>query len=227
MYQKSDLRKPESARQRLSKVATYTLLCVALAGLIAGFAIGSFAEHNHNSATASLIASQLHKPSTIPHTPSATPVLSLENIQPDDPILRPGDFTTSEVADGTTSYRVSAQITDKSTGKSINATDVTCRLWLTQDTNATQSALNANDYALPKTISALSQPFPAEMQGALNFTGNSLQVQPCAAGGKTAWTYTLSPALTRGTYFLAILADWKGIHYNWYLVQITIQQTQQ
>lgn len=209
-----------SKRQGLGKITTYALLCFALAGLIIGFALGGFAGHTLTSTAVSSNTPRVQTPSIAQRTPKATPTPTLENILPGNPVIGPGDYTSPEKADGTTSYKLSALIVNKGTNSPIQVNDVTCRLWLTRDARKTQSALSANNYALPKGVNSFNQPFPEEEEDALEFSHSSQQVQPCVANGKTTWTYTLSPDLRRGSYYLAVLADWKGQHYNWYMVQI-------
>lgn len=222
----SNANRNSSSNQTLSRIAMYTLLCFALAGLIAGFAIGGFAEHNQGHSAANTKTSQINVPSVTPGTNSPTITPTPEDIQPGDPIIGAGDYSPSETADGSTSYTLSAQIVNKGTSTLIQTHDVTCRLWLTKDAKATQTALSANGYALPKAVNTFGQAFPSETQGALNFSGGSQQVQSCAANAKTTWTYTLAQTLDHGTYYLAVLADWQGKHYNWYLAQIKVNSTQ-
>jgi len=210
-----------STNQRAVTVATTTLLCFGLAGLIFGFAFGGFIGRSTGTSTASTKTPTASAPAISNHSPSVTPTATPENVLIDTPAIGAGDYTTQETADGATSYTFSAQILDKTTHQPIQATDVTCKLWLTDDNDATSDALKANNYALPANVANLNQAFPHETQGALQFTSGT-QVQACAANSKTTWTYTLSTTVKHGTYFLAVLADWKGKHYNWYLVQIAV-----
>jgi hypothetical protein len=210
-----------STNQRAVTVATSTLLCFGLAGLIFGFAFGGFIGRSPGSSTASAKTPTASAPVISNHSPGVTATATPENVLIDTPSIGAGDYSTLETADGTTSYTFSAQILDKTTHQPIQATDVTCKLWLTDNNAATSDALKANNYAIPANVTNLNQAFPHETQGAFTFT-SSTQVQACAANGKTTWTYTLSPTLKHGTYFLAVLADWKGKHYNWYLVQISV-----
>jgi hypothetical protein len=205
----------------LSKVTLLTLVCFSLAGLIAGFGLGGFVGHTSGLA-AGTGSPSIKTPQLTAHSPGIGSSPAPENIFLGEPLLRPGDYTSPEKADGATSYQLSAQIVNKNTNTPITASDVTCRLWLTDDAKAMATALSDNNYALPRTISSFNQPFPHEIAGALNFTAPSQQVQPCSANGKTSWTYTLSPNVQPGSYFLAVLADWKGVHYNWYMAAIKI-----
>lgn len=215
---------PEKRRGSTSahSATFYTILCFALAGLIAGFAIGGFAQHlSYGSSTGPGSLSN-SAPALTGHSPNLTTTPTQENVFVGQPVLAAGDYSNPQQADGTTDYQVNTQIVNKADKTPITVTDVTCRLWLTNDLQATMAGLSANDYALPKNPSLFNQPFPSEMQGALNFTAPSTQTQPCAANGKTKWTYTLSNSVPGGTYYLGILTDWKGIHYNWYMVAISV-----
>ncbi|MEO7019750.1 MAG: hypothetical protein ABI234_06330 [Ktedonobacteraceae bacterium] len=207
-----------SAYQPARKVMTYTILCFSLAGLIFGFAAGGFLGRGPNTAQ----TPPKSTPSIVHHMPSPaiTVTPTPENIFLDDSIIT--HIATSEKADSTTSYTFSAQPVYKGTNKPIDVTDVTCRLWLTKDLDGTYAAISANKYAILHSISGLTQPFPLETPAALVFTPTVLQVQPCSASGSTTWTYTLSPTVTPGTYYLFVLADWKGTHFNTSARQIQV-----
>src|SRR5258708_34114393 len=118
------------------------------------------------------------------------------------------------------------QVLNKGDKTPITATDVTCRLWLTNDIQATSDGLSANGYALPRNLALFNQPFPSEISGALVFADSSPQTQYCAARGKTKWSYTLASTVPPGQYYLAVLIDWKGVHYTWYLVAVTVKAAQ-
>lgn len=210
-----------SQGSRFGKIGVYTLLCFSLAGLIGGFSFGGFMGHFSKKTTNSSASS--NRTSVIAHqAPNSSATVAPENVQLGNPVVGAGDYRSPQKADGTTSYTFSTQIVYKGSTTPITATDVTCRLWLTNDANAMATALSANNYAIPRTISGFAQPFPNEVAGALNFTSPSNQTQPCASNGKTTWTYTLSTTVQPGTYYMVVLADWKGIHYNWYMVSIKV-----
>lgn len=218
MQQWSEDNQHDSNASPLGKFTVSALLCFSLAGLLAGFAYGGFLRHvAGNSAASSGLRT---KTTSTEHGASSTAAPA--GVFLGYPIVGTGDYDSSEQADGTTRYTFSAQIVNKGTNTPITTTDVTCRFWLTDDANATATALSDNNYALPRTLASFNQPFPHEIDGALNFTSPSQQTQPCATNGKTTWTYTLSPTVHHGNYFLAILSDWKGIHYNWYLVTVKV-----
>jgi hypothetical protein len=85
-----------------------------------------------------------------------------------------------------------------------------------------KATLTANkQYTLLKNINDLSQPLPGETAG-VTFTAPSTELQPCVANGPTTWTYTLAPTIQPGTYYIYVLADWKGIHFNWSVKEIKV-----
>lgn len=211
-----------STRQHSGKITFYTLLCFSLAGLIFGFAIGGFAGRHATSMDLHAGSSSANTSSINGHTSNPSISQLPEDVFLGEPSIAPGDYVYQEQADGTTSYTLAAQILNKNSNTPITASDVVCRLWLTDDPNATTTALNANNDQIPRTISSFNQPFPNEIAGALNFASASQQTHPCAANGKTTWTYTISPTVGHGTYYLAVLADWEGKHFNWYMISINI-----
>ena len=209
-------------QRSVRRVATYTLLCFALAGLIAGFAFGGFAQRLLSGANGNSPNANSSSPQVSQHN-SPAPSATVENI----PLAVPdvSAYSSAEQANGSTQYTVSAQIMNSATNTPIQTNDVTCRLWLTADQNATSDALKANNYALLTSVSKFDQPFPHEEQGALTFAASSKQVQPCAANGKTNWTHTLSNQIHKGgNYYLVILADWQGKHYNWSIRGIVVNK---
>ncbi len=205
--------KIEGTQSSMRRLAVYTLLVFSLAGLIAGFAFGGFSHPGSNTNTTNIGPAIKNTPLAQQHTITPTLTTQAENVQLDIPKIL--SYKDNEQADGSTTYTLAAQIIDKSTKKLIIASDVTCRLWITKDAGATDTALRNNNEALPKAIASITQPFPSETTGALTFASTSPQVQPCVANGQTSWTYTLATTVQAGNYYLYILADWKGYHYNW------------
>jgi hypothetical protein len=203
-------------------VTFYTLLCFSLAGLIAGFAIGGFAGHLARNAAVNLGGPVSSAPTLTGRGPDLGATPTVENTFLGVPAIAAGDYTSPENADGSTSYHISAQIVNKADNTPISVKDVVCRLWLTDDPQGTTAGLSDNNYAILRNPNSFDQPFPGELQNALNFASSTPQTQPCTARGKTTWNYTLSNEVTHGTYYLVVLSDWKGVHYNWYMVAITI-----
>ena len=227
MYTQPESRQHGAVRAHSGTVTFYTLLCFSLAGLIAGFAIGGFAGHLSRGSAANLGAPISSAPTLTGHGPNLSATATPENIFLGVPGVVTGDYSSPESADGTTNYQFSAQIVNKADNTPITVTDVVCRLWLTDDPQGTAAGLSDNNYAILRNPGAFDQSFPNEIAGALNFTSSSPQTQPCAARGKTKWNYTLATAVSHGTYYLVVLSDWKGIHYNWYMVEITVHNNSQ
>lgn len=201
------------------KFITTILLIFSLAGLMIGFAVGGLTSSKATPAGSTGPTKKSTQPvaqTTQTVSPTATP----ENIPLDPPVVT--DYAISEVANGTTPYTLSAQPIDKSSHKPINAKGITCRFWITQNLDETKTALEANSYALLKNVNGFNQPFPQEIPAGVIFTAPTAQVQECAANGPTKWTYTLSSALPAGNYYIYILTDWKGIHFNWNARQIQV-----
>lgn len=201
------------------KFITTILIIFSLAGLVIGFTVGGLTQPkttktgSTNPQTQPTVSAQI----TATATPTATPA---PDIVLDPPTIT--KYIFSEVADGTTTYTLSVQPLDKNTHKPISAADITCRIWLAQKLNETNSALKANNYALLKNIKGFDQPFPQEVANGLTVTAPASQVQLCASNGATSWTYSLPPTVQPGSYYIYILADWKGIHFNWNARQIQV-----
>ncbi len=212
---------------RATIIAILALFLFALSGLMTGFATGAFtrpkqtAQQNNNNNTNKTNPSG--KTAATPVQTQAPQVTQTPNIL----VVGLGcpsvlEYSFQEVR-GTT-YRVQAQVTDKSAactnggGKPLHVSGITCRLWLTKD--------NKFDEIIPedriKSVATLQQAFPKEKQDALLFNSSTSQVQQCNAQGSTTWNYQLSPSLDEGTYYLMVLADWQGTLYNWTARQITV-----
>jgi hypothetical protein len=196
---------PKGLSQQSRKIAVFAVLLFALSGLISGFAVGAFVRPKLGSGTTSTGSG------TTSGAQSNKTSQSTENINLDFPVI--GDFSYSEVANGSTSYIFTAQILDKSKNP-IRAPDVMCKLWLTKNGDVNQVLL-ADNSAIPRAIDEIQQPFPQEVANGLNFISPSQQVHPCTPNGKTTWSYTVSPSVKPGTYYLVVLADWKGKSYTW------------
>ncbi|HLX57122.1 MAG TPA: hypothetical protein VKR83_08880, partial [Ktedonobacteraceae bacterium] len=204
------------------RMVTFAILLFALSGLVSGFAVGAFVRpkigglnSNNNGAGNTPVAQQTKT--------TATAIASPENQTLGVPVINSNDYTYLEVANGTTTYSFSALIVDDIIKKPIQANDVTCKLWMTKDGRVTPY-LEANHYAIPEDFANLTNPFSDEVQNALNFVSPSQQTQPCTSNSKTTWSYTISSSLERGVYYLVVLADWRGKHYNWATVAIIVKK---
>ena len=189
---------PKGLSQQSRKIAVLAVLLFALSGLISGFAVGAFVRPRIGTGTTTTGSG------TTPGAQSSTTSQSTENISLDFPAI--GDFSYSEVANGCTRYVFTAQILDKKSKNPIQASDVMCKLWLTKNGDINKVLL-ADDAAIPRAIDQIQQPFPHEVANGLNFISPSQQAQPCTPDGKTTWSYTVSPSVNPGTYYLVVLAD--------------------
>ena len=205
---------PKGLSQQSRKIAVFAVLLFALSGLISGFAVGAFVRPRIGPGTTSPGSG------TTSGTQSSKTSQPTANIILDYPVI--GDFSYSEVANGSTTYIFTAQIFDKSKNP-IRTTDVTCKLWLTKNGDV-NPVLQADNDAIPRAIDQIQQPFPHEVANGLNFIPPSPQVQQCAPNGKTTWSYTVSPSVNPGTYYLVVLADWKGKSYTWSWQSIKIKK---
>ena len=199
------------------KIATIAIVLFALSGLISGFAVGAFVRHKpatvttHNTGSGSQsIVRVTQPPPVITRTPE---VVTLGEPQITYAI-------SPETANDGTSYSLSALIIDKANNP-IQASDVTCKLWLTKDANVT-SDLESDNMARLESIGAIQQPFPGDV-GGLNFT-TTQQTHPCTSNGKTTWNYTVSSSVDPGVYYLVVLADWQGKHFTWRWVEVRIEK---
>jgi hypothetical protein len=200
------------------KIATIAIVLFALSGLISGFAVGAFVHRRpatvttHKTSSGSKSVVQISQPPVITRTP--------EVVTLGEPQIT--DFIPSETANNSTSYSLSALIIDKANNP-IQASDVTCKLWLTKDANVTSDIETGNGAQL-ESIGAIQQPFPGDVSG-LNFTATQ-QTQKCMSNGKTTWNYTVSSSVDPGVYYLVVLADWQGKHSSWRWIEVRIKKAQ-
>ena len=194
-------------------IAVISIILFAIAGLLSGFAVSAFTrpvQQQLANNTGTTLTPPQQKPA---HTPTAT-----SHTQQSFPMNPPSIQQYTELADGSTTYNVTAQAVDKK-GQPIYSQSITCKLWLTEDNN-----VNANMPASRLiSVDTLAQPFPKE-EGALNFAETTPQTQPCNNNGQGQWSYTVSPSIKHGIYYLVVLMDWGGIHYNWSWVAINIKK---
>jgi hypothetical protein len=212
-----------SASHHTRRIAILAIVLFGLSGLISGFAVGAFVRpklpgglginSNNGNATPPPIARNSGTKAPAPQ----------ENVTVGVPLIK--NFTYTEVADGTTPYSFSVQtVYDDGKSTPIRESDVTCKLWLTRQNNPTSAFLKEHNYAVLVNINGIGQPFAHETRNALNFIAPTQQVQNCTANGETTWKYTVSTSLDPGTYYVFVLADWQGKHFNWVSEQIQITQ---
>jgi hypothetical protein len=208
---------------RLNTLVVGALVLFALAGMMSGFAVGAVVHHRGNGVSASPTSAAstvvAHKGSP---TATATPPPILLGI----PNFANGP-TFTEVADGQTSYSVTAQAIDKQ-GQAIHRTGITCKLWLVQRI-PDNALLQLPDIGQRTSSQSIAQPIPGQVDDkpydeipGLIFAATTPQTQPCDGHGRASWEYTISPAVAPGKYDLVLLTDWQGIHYNWRWAHIVI-----
>lgn len=195
------------------------LVLFAIAGLVTGFSVGVFTRPAKTQQ-----ASNQPNISSLPNkSNTAVPTQTVKVLPLGYPVI--SQISNTIVADGTTSYTLSAhavdQSIDKGHGKPIAASNITCRIWLTKDSKVTETLLAAQDRL--KSVASLTSPLPKEKQGALIFSGSD-QTKFCAATGETTWKYQVDPTLTPGTYYLVVLTDWQGQRFNWSWQVITVSK---
>lgn len=214
---------PNNVNQQTRKVASIAILFFALSGLISGFAVGAFVHPKTQTGAGTGNSTTGLGTTPIAHaTHTTVPTTTGEYINLALPVISQGDYSYFQIANSSTNYTISALIINKNQTP-IQASDVTCKLWLTREANV-NSILRADQYSLLRTIDTIQQPFPKEAVGAFNYIAPSQQTQPCAPTGKTSWSYTISQEVKPGTYSLVVLADWQGQSFNWSWVQIVIKK---
>jgi hypothetical protein len=207
---------PNQNGPRSQSIIITAITLFALSGLLVGFAFGALTKTRTQPTT----NTQQNKPSTpitVPHTATPTPVPT-EQVSPLGYPKITNLSASTQIADGATSYTLSAYPIDK-TGNQIHSGNITCKIWLTKDANI-NSTLNQASVQL-KNVDTLNQPLSDEEQGALTFTG-SQQTQKCSASGDTTWTYTIASTVEPGSYGLVVLTDWSGQHWNWFTATLQI-----
>ena len=213
------------------KLITTVVLSFSLVGLIAGFAIGGLTVPKSPTTAA---ITPVAKPTTVVQ-PTATPTPSPTPAP--DIVLGLPEFTAQpaspESATGATTYTVTMQALDKQ-GKPVHSTDVISKLWLVQQIPAhhllkidTKTLKNTNniDNPITGTIDGHDNQSVPEVAGALSMVDPTAtpQTTHCDANGQATWKYTIAATVPPGKYDLVILADWKGVHFNWRWVDITIK----
>jgi len=213
-----------NGNNQTQKIVITAITLFALSGLMMGFAVGAFTRpHKQATIKQAVVPATVAKQPT--PKPTTAPIVDVAAVGISCPIITPSAL--SQVADGNTNYTLTAEIQDQSiskepmpcgTGKDLHAAGLMCKIWLTRSQNSLENL--SRDQLSP--VSNLQNLFPKEEQDAFQFTGNQQQVQPCSQTGTTNWSYTLSPNLKPGTYFLAVVADWQGTVFNWTWKGITI-----
>ena len=196
-------------------IAIIAVVLFAISGLISGFSVGAFI-HPKSAPTDTGLATQ---PPTTQQTPTAskTPHTQHPFVLGEPQIV---NYTYAEAANNSSSYTFTGQVVNSS-GHPVYKDGITCKIWLTKNGN-TPAVINANDFQWLKTIATIQGPSPQEVVGGLNFSTATPQTQLCSTSGNTSWNYTVSSSVGPGIYFIVLLTDWDGIHYNWYSAGVKI-----
>lgn len=212
---------------RSQVILIIALLLFSVAGLASGFSVGALsrpqqAKQNNTSSMVPIQPQARQAP-----TPQKTKSVDILAVGIGCPVIT---ITPSyaQTVDNTTVYTVEAQAKDESTsktgscgvGKPLLAAGITCKIWLTKDVESLQNLQTTSNKMLTD-INMLQNTFPHEKTNILLLNGNG-QVQNCNASGIATWKYSLAPDTNSGTYFIAVLTDWKGLLANWSWKQITV-----
>ena len=195
-------------------IAMIAIVLFAFAGLISGFAVGAFVRPTQLSQTSNA-NNVINPPSQRNTKTTPTPTRTRPELL-GEPII--DQVVYSEIANSSTTYTFSAHAIDKQ-GQPLHKEGITCKMWLTQDENVNKNMPTTR----LRAINTLAQPFPEETVAALAFASTTPQTQPCASGLGN-WKYQISSSLSSGSYYIVILMDWSGVHYNWKWIQISVKK---
>jgi hypothetical protein len=193
-------------------VVLIALVFFALAGLISGFTVGAFL-HSHQTGQIKL-PSQASNTQTKPQQTVTTAPSSAHPLPLGDPVI--DSYQWKEIADGSTMYSFAGHVVNKQ-NILLRTSSVTCKIWLTKDGNVDSAMTEVR----LQSVSTLALPFADEVPGVLLFSTATPQTQMCLRG-RGAWSYQIAPTTKPGYYFIVLLTDWGGIHYNWSWIQIRI-----
>jgi hypothetical protein len=219
-----DLSQPDGKRRQSSSIVFIALTLFALAGLMIGFAVGVIAHQKQSVNTTKGTAITVTHPKT---SPTATTIQPYELGCP----WFVGNFTGTQVADGSTQYTLTAQAKDTSHGNDcpangpVKVAGITFKLWLIQ-------RFPGKNFRLPDsakdTFTNIQNPITG-IAGNKSFPEISLsfatpQVQQSNSQGQVTWKYTIPASVQPGNYDLIILTDWSGKFYNWSWIELAIQK---
>jgi hypothetical protein len=205
---------PTTVGTQTRTVVLAAIILFALAGLLSGFAVGAFVRPNKTTPIA--LPNQLSNlPKTKIKKTSITTTVPVQIIPLGEPVIDTYQF--SEIANGSTTYTFTGHVVDKQNAP-VRASGITCKIWLTKNGNVNP---NITEDRL-QSVSTLDQPFPKEAQGDLLFASATPQTQMCASG-QGNWSYQIAPTTKAGQYYIVLLTDWNGVHYNWKWIAIRIQ----
>jgi hypothetical protein len=199
------------------RIAIFAVLLFGLSGLISGFAMGAFIRPKIPGITTSG-GNGLTPPVSQSTTVTTTQVRPI-------PIGYPviSHITLTETADNTSIYTVSAYAVDQSIdaghGKPVHAAGISCKLWIEHIPGS-----RVVDLPGEKLMAmSLQQPLTSEeIPNGLNFTTTAAQIEQTNSDGQVKWTYTVATNVDPGQYYMVVLMDWQGKHYNWSWVELQI-----
>ena len=205
-------RRSNSLSSQSRRVAVFAVLLFALAGLISGFAVGGFVRPKIGG-LGTTTGNNINP--IVQQTKTTTPVPTIKPEKLGFPKV--DHYSFKEFANGQTTYTVSIHAIDAA-GQPLHVTGITCKLWLTKE----QTLPQHNEWS---PVNALYNPVTGEIPGAFMFDSTTPQTHLCDANGAAAWKYQVAQSVNPGTYYLAIITDWAGVHYNiyWQLIQIKQQ----
>jgi len=209
-------RYPNNLSQHSRKVAIMAILLFALAGLLSGFAVGAFVHTKPQAGTGIGTDSTGSKMTPVARVTQIAPTAVTQPKELGYPVIDKSVFEYNELADGQTTYTFSAYAI-YANGQRVNSPGITCKLWLTKNTQA----LQRSEWT---PVSAVNQPIGEEVEGSMIFDSTTPQVQNCDTNAQATWKYQVATSVEPGTYYLATLTDWAGKHYNIWWQQVIIKK---
>jgi hypothetical protein len=205
-------RRSNSVSPQSRRIAVFAVLLFALAGLISGFAVGAFVRPKIGGIGST---GNNNIGSIVQQTKTATPVSTIKPREMSYPHV--DHYSFREFANGETEYILSAHARDAS-GNPLHVAGITCKLWLTRN----QILPQHNEWS---PVGALYNPVTGEVPDSLIFDSSTPQTHLCDGNGAATWKYRVAQTVDPGTYYLAVVTDWAGVHYNiwWQLIQIKQQ----
>lgn len=201
-------------------IAIIAMLLFALSGLISGFAVGAFLKPKIKIGP--LSNSFRTENPIVQKNGTPKPTTSSHPIKLGWPVI--DQVSDPERADGSTTYTFSAHAVDQSIdaghGQPVHSSGITCKLWLMPISDSPSNIPQSNF----QNSSTVPNPVTGELVGTLNFDPSTPQTQSCNADGQGTWRYTVSRSLDPGRYYLVVLTDWAGEHYNWSWIGIKIKK---
>jgi len=205
----------QGVSSRSRAIAITAMLLFALSGLISGLTVAAFYPPKSSRPS----SSNLGNPA-VQKTVTSTPTTGIYPVPLGYPVI--DTISSFEVADGITVYTLTAhavdQVPDRAHGKPVHAPGITCRLWLVD--NKQNPAVPLDRLKSPDTLQ--SPPFPGEIPG-LIFDATTAQTQLCN-DGVGSWKYQVATSVSPGAYYLVVLTDWKGLHFTWSWMLVTIKK---